>query len=371
MSSLFYIWDANEHHPDVKITTLEQAEYYATHPKYTGYSKNLQQCLRSIIHTVTDPELVENFDQDIIDFFDNAEGYIVPTQQNVLDIDRYFFEKSPYLYKIVVEAIIKYDVVGFDAGAYIFFSKDNIFPKQTDIRHWLRTIQPITKDQLNQFRILPANQDKLVQFFHQWLNRNEKKLGFSEREKKHQYNDKFGFYRDFSKNIYEKILIITASNLSKYELGYSEISLSSYIQISESKSFSIFRQHPVKNFTLQYIPALHGIEGKPLAITNTQQLESIFKQIYEFLIYDAEQHKDLETLNFWINHGDEKNYIEGNAVVSRLAFAKYLNDPLYDQLIQEALPYIERGAKALPHLANWTIEKLCEEVEKRYNNVMS
>jgi len=27
VSSLFYIWDANEHHPDVKITTLEQAEY--------------------------------------------------------------------------------------------------------------------------------------------------------------------------------------------------------------------------------------------------------------------------------------------------------------------------------------------------------
>ena len=27
MSSLLYIGDANEHHPDVKITTLEQAEY--------------------------------------------------------------------------------------------------------------------------------------------------------------------------------------------------------------------------------------------------------------------------------------------------------------------------------------------------------
>lgn len=106
---------------------------------------------------MTDPELSENFDQDIIDFFDNAEGYIVPTQENVLDIDRYFFEKSQYLHKIVVEAIIKYDVVGFDAGAYIFFSKDNIFPKQTSIQHWLSAVQPITKDQLSQFKALPAN----------------------------------------------------------------------------------------------------------------------------------------------------------------------------------------------------------------------
>ncbi|WP_343569339.1 hypothetical protein [Acinetobacter sp.] len=370
MSSLFYIWDANEHHPDVQINNLEQAEYYATHPKNTGYSKNLEQCLRSIIHTVTDPELVENFDQDIIDFFDNAEGYIVPTQQNVLDIDRYFFEKSPYLYKIVVEAIIKYDVVGFDAGAYIFFSKDNIFPEQTDIKHWLHTIQLITKDQLNQFKILPANQDKLVQFFHQWLKRNEKKLGFSEKEKKNQYNDKFGFCRDFSKISYEKILIITASNLSKYELGFSKISLSSYIQYSENKAFWIPRDHFIKDFTLQSIPALHGIEGKPLAITNTQQLESIFKQIYDFLIYDAEQHKDLETLNQWFNHGDEKEYITSGAVFNRLTFAKYLNDPLYDQLVHESLPYIKKNNRFKSY-ADWKVEQVYDEVEKRYNDVVS
>ena len=370
MSSLFYIWDAKQHHPDVEINDLEQAEYYATHPQNKGYSDNLEQCLRAIIKIVTDPELSENFDQDIIDFFDNAEGYIVPTQENVLDIDRYFFEKSQYLYKVVVEAIIKYDVVGFDAGAYIFFSKDKIFPKQNSIQRWLSTVQPITKDQLSQFKVLPASQDKLVQFYHQWLKENENILGFWDKEK-NQNNQGFGLYRDFSQNIYEKILIVTASNLSKYELGYSHVSLSSYIQVSEDKAFTILRQHPIKDFTLQYIPELHGVEGKPLVITHPKQLESIFKQIYDFLIYDAEQHKDLETLNQWINHGDEKKYIIGNAVVNRLAFAKYLNDPLYDQLIQEALSYVERGAKALPHLANWTIEKLYEEVEKRYNSIVS
>ncbi len=88
-----------------KLIILNKAEYYATHPKNTGYSKNLEQCLRSIIHTVTDPELVENFDQDIIDFFDNAEGYIVPTQQNVLDIDRYFFEKVLIYIKLLLKQL--------------------------------------------------------------------------------------------------------------------------------------------------------------------------------------------------------------------------------------------------------------------------
>ena len=371
MSSSFYVWDAKQHHPDVEINDLEQAEYYATHPQNIGYSENLEQCLRAIIKIVTDPELSENFDQDIIDFFDNAEGYIVPTQENVLDIDRYFFEKSQYLYKIVVEAIIKYDVVGFDAGAYIFFSKDKIFPKQTSIQRWLSTVQPITKDQLSQFKVLPANKKKLADFYRAWLMQYGEKIKFMEKEKKNQYNNGVCLYRDLNENIYEKILIVTASNLSKYELGYSHVSLSSYIQVSEDKAFTILRQHPIKDFTLQYIPELHGVEGKPLAITHPKQLESIFKQIYDFLIYDAEQHKDIGTLNQWINHGDEKKYIIGNAVVNRLAFAKYLNDPLYDQLIQEALSYVERGAKALPHLANWTIEKLYEEVEKRYNSIIS
>ena len=367
MSSLFYIWDAKQHHPDVEINDLEQAEYYATHPQYTGYSENLAQCLRAIIKIVTDPELSENFDQDIIDFFDNAEGYIVPTQENVLDIDRYFFEKSQYLYKIVVEAIMKYDVVGFDAGAYIFFSKDKIFPKQTSIQRWLDTVQPITKDQLSQFKALPANKNKLVDFSDKWLVQHENILGFFEIEKKNQYNNKFGFHRDFDKSIYERILIVTASNLSKYELGFSKVSLSSYIQYSENKAFWIRREHFIKGFTLQYIPELHGVEGKPLAITHPKQLESIFKQIYDFLIYDAEQHKDLETLNQWLNHGDEKYYITGGSVFNRLAFAKYLNDPLYDELVQEALPFILKDE----YYKDMAVEGVYEEVERRYNDVIS
>jgi hypothetical protein len=30
MSSSFYVWDIKQHHPDVEINDLEQAEYYAT-----------------------------------------------------------------------------------------------------------------------------------------------------------------------------------------------------------------------------------------------------------------------------------------------------------------------------------------------------
>jgi hypothetical protein len=367
MPPLFYIWDAKQHHPDVQINDLEQAEYYATHPQNIGYSDNLEQCLRAIIKIVTDPELSENFDQDIIDFFDNAEGYIVPTQENVLDIDRYFFEKSQYLYKIVVEAIIKYDVVGFDAGAYIFFSKDNIFPKQTSIQRWLDTVQPITKDQLSQFKALPANKKKLADFYRAWLMQYREKIKFTEETKKNQYNNGVCLYRDLNEAIYEKIIILTASNLSKYELGYSKVSLSSYIQYSENKAFWIRREHFIKGFTLQYIPELHGVEGEPLAITHPKQLESIFKQIYDFLIYDAEQHKDLETLNQWVNHGDEKYYITGGAVFNRLAFAKYLNDPLYDELVQEALPFILKDE----YYKDVTIDEIYKEVERRYNDVIS
>ena len=105
MSSSFYVWDVKQHHPDVEINDLEQAEYYATHPQNKGYSDNLEQCLRAIIKIVTDPELSENFDQDIIDFFDNAEGYIVPTQENVLDIDRYFFEKVNIYIKLLLKRL--------------------------------------------------------------------------------------------------------------------------------------------------------------------------------------------------------------------------------------------------------------------------
>lgn len=82
--------------------------------------------------------------------------------------------------------------------------------------------------------------------------------------------------------IYEKIIILTASNLSKYELGYSKVSLSSYIQYSENKAFWIRREHFIKGFTLQYIPELHGVEGEPLAITHPKQLESILSKFMIF-----------------------------------------------------------------------------------------
>ena len=66
-------------------------------------------------------------------------------------------------------------------------------------------------------------------------------------------------------------------------------------------------------------------------------------------------------------NSDEKKYIIGNAVVNRLAFAKYLNDPLYDELVQEALPFILKDE----YYKDMAVEGVYEEVERRYNDVIS
>ena len=73
MSALFYIWDAAQHNPQTTITTLEQAEYFATHPQDLGFTENLRNCLTELKSIVTAPELAENFDEEIIQFFANIE----------------------------------------------------------------------------------------------------------------------------------------------------------------------------------------------------------------------------------------------------------------------------------------------------------
>ena len=37
MSALFYVWDAEQHHFQTTISTLEQAEYFATNPQDLGF----------------------------------------------------------------------------------------------------------------------------------------------------------------------------------------------------------------------------------------------------------------------------------------------------------------------------------------------
>ena len=89
------------------------------------------------------------------------------------------------------------------------------------------------------------------------------------------------------------------------------------------------------------MPNIHGIEGEASHFDDPSQLQFVLQQLHDFLIYEAEKHKDLNTLNQWVNHGDEKEYITGLGVISRLVLAKYVNDPLYDQLVDEALPYVQ------------------------------
>ena len=67
---------------------------------------------------------------------------------------------------------------------------------------------------------------------------------------------------------------------------------------------------------------------------------------------------------------DGENVIVGGAVFNRLAFAKYLKDPLYDQLVQESLPYIKKNNRFKSY-GDWKVEHVYDEVEKRYNDVIS
>ena len=86
------------------------------------------------------------------------------------------------------------------------------------------------------------------------------------------------------------------------------------------------------------------------------------QQIYDFLIYDEAKYKtDLITYSQWVNHGDEKEYITGLAVIDRLILAKYVNDPLYDQLVAEALLYVRRGKGSFRKA---TLEQFHEKLEQ-------
>lgn len=338
MAALFYVWDATQHHPQKTISTLEQAEFFATNPQDLGFTENLKSWLLDVEQIVTSPELAENFDEEIIQFFTKVQGFF-NFSSNVFVIE-HLQEKSKYLYKILVETLRKHKLVAFDAKHYVFFSQDVIFPDQESIEEMLGAVNPITKEQLLQFKAIPENGDKLIVFAKEWLKINKKSLKFNESVKNNQYTKKHSYYRDFNDLIYESILILCANK--KNVTTYSEITLSSYIQISTQKAIRIVRTHYINNYTLQYLPNIHGIEGEACHFHDPSQLQFVLQQVYDFLIYDAEKHKDLNTLNQWVNHGDEKQYITGLGVISRLVFAKYMNDPLYDQLVDEALPYIQR-----------------------------
>ena len=213
MSALFYIWDVTQHHPNTIITTLEQAEFFATHPQDLGFTQNLKDWLIDVEKIVTTPELAENFDEEIIQFFSNVKGYF-NFSSNVFVIE-YLQEKSKYLYKILVETLRKHNLVAFDAKHYVFFSRDVIFPDQKGIEQMLDAVQAVTKEQLLQFKAIPENGDKLTVFAKEWLEINKKTLKFNKSVKNNQYAKKHSYYRDFNEQIYEDILILKKKKKNK------------------------------------------------------------------------------------------------------------------------------------------------------------
>ena len=170
MSALFYVWDPKQHNPQTTISTLEQAEYFAINSQEIGFSENLKNWLLDVEQIVTKPELAENFDEEIIQFFSNVKGFF-NFSTNVFVIE-YLQEKSKYLYKILVETLRKHNLVAFDAKHYVFFSRDVIFPDQKSIEQMLNAVQAVTKEQLLQFKAVPSNSDKLSRFAYQWLESN-------------------------------------------------------------------------------------------------------------------------------------------------------------------------------------------------------
>ena len=181
MSALFYIWDVTQHHPNTIITTLEQAEFFATHPQDLGFTQNLKDWLIDVEKIVNNPELAENFDEEIIQFFSNVKGYF-NFSSNVFVIE-YLQEKSKYLYKILVETLRKHNLVAFDAKHYVFFSRDVIFPDQKGIEQMLDAVQAVTKEQLLQFKAVPTTSEKLSIFAKDWIVNNSEELHFIETKK--------------------------------------------------------------------------------------------------------------------------------------------------------------------------------------------
>jgi hypothetical protein len=365
MSALFYVWDAEQHHPQTTTSTLEQAEHFATNPQDLGFTEKLKNWLIEIESIVTNPELVENFDEEIIQFFTSVKGFF-NFSTNVFVIE-YLQEKSKYLYKILVETLRKHNLVAFDAKYYVFFSRDVIFPDQKSIEQMLDAVQTVTKEKLLKFESVPANNDKLIVFAKEWIENHRNDVHFFHTKKKNIFNElSYGFYREISPELYQSIFILTPTNGNK--LAYTQVVLINYIQLKSGANLYLKRDHYIDGYTLQYLSDIHGVKGEANHLENSAQLQHVLQQIYDFLIYDEEKHKtDLQILNQWVNHGDEKQYITGLAVISRLVLAKYVNDPLYNQLVAEALPYVSRGEGSFRKA---TLEQFHERLEKEIKNIL-
>lgn len=330
MSGILYIWDPEQQHPNLTIESIKLAEYYALNTQYNiERSQKFKDWLKYLVSIVIQPNLAENFTEDIISYFSQVEFY-QQQQSTVLQIDHLHLE-SPYFYKILVESLRQYDLVAFDDRAYIFYSKAKIFPNQTQVEQYFASIQPVTAEALAKFKAIPPTQDKLSIFAHKWAGR-QKHLNFQQQDLKN--------IRVYSDTILEQIFVLIGDLPSRHDLGYGVVSLVTKIQLSAEIKLLIVREHYVDGYTLQYIPNLHGTKGKQLPFTHVSQFKNFFIQLDALLQYSQPYHASLDTLNQWLNHGDEKEYIRARSVIDRLALAKYLQDPDYEQLVEDGLNYM-------------------------------
>lgn len=368
MSSLFYIWDAGQHHPDVTIETLEQAEYYATNSQSTGFTEKLKNWLLNVESIATNPELAANFDEEIIGSFTHVDRYF-DAVDNVFKIEQGLLLKSKYLYKVLVETLRQHGLVAFDARSYHFFSQEKIFPEQESIERMLDAVRPVSKEQLEQFKAVPPTREQLILFSDRWLKNNQDILHFFETKKNNQFNQlREGWFRDINSEIYESISILCPTNGNN--IMYTDISLMSYIQLKPNVILQMTRTHYINGYTLQYLPDIHGVEGKADHFHDPKQLQYVLQQIHDFLVYDETQHQDIETLNQWVNHGSEKAY---TFPYPRLMLAKYLNDPLYDDLVAEAVPILkaqQRFKPSHPWYIDPSLENTYVEVQKRLDGLL-
>ena len=201
--------------------------------------------------------------------------------------------------------------------------------------------------QQSQFKVLPLNADQLYEVVNKWLCKNALPIPFVK-------EDRFKIIRRLSLNIEEEIGVL----VGRFEIN--TFSFKTNIKISESLNLRFLREHSINEYIFQYFPEHLEKKARPSRFTQASQLQSVMQQLQEYLIYSAEQQKDLHTFNQWINHGNEKGYIKGLNVISRLVLAKYLNDSLYDQLVEEALPYVHRN-NSFNHM---TLEQFHERLEQ-------
>ena len=240
-----YVWDPEEHYPGVEISSIEQAEEIATDYEGHPINEKIRNWLKDVRDVVLDPNLKANFTDFMInDRFQDILEYYKGYPSNVF-VEDDPLRGTPYLYKVMVEKLREHGLYGFDGGAYVFYSQDQVFPDGEDVLAYLDGIEPITADEMLALKKLPQTEDQLFDFLKKdWLVA-QKDLGFK-LEVRPEFFDSERNYRQITPNIIETISFKTNSNAT-----IEKISLTKYLKISDNHTITLSHYHKqnVKLFT--------------------------------------------------------------------------------------------------------------------------